>query len=101
MRIPDKIRLGVTDWTVIVDDWLGADDDDWGQTSDALKLIKVKASLSPDARKDVFCHELLHVICCLAELDGGKRYTEEEFCNRLGPLLRMILEQNEDALFSK
>lgn len=98
MNIPLTIQIGATTWEIIEKTQEEMDDND-GLCDPSLHKIELSKATSPKAREITLVHELLHAITSLAEFDDEKKYTEEEFVQRVAPWLHLLLEQNHEKLF--
>ena len=96
MKIPNKIKLGVDEWKVEFDRLEGSENRR-ASTVPEHRIVKIDPNTNPQQQRAAFIHELLHVA---AMYTGGRnrpddKFNEEEWIERLAPVLTLILEENK------
>lgn len=92
-KIPTKVKIGTSTWTVEFITRDLRDRDESGECDWAHTRLLIAEELGEHEREVTFLHELLHAACRFAGFDG-RRLEEEEIVTRLTPVLLMILKDN-------
>ena len=68
-----------------------------GSTYLAARTIKIDPTNNPQQQRATFIHELLHVVAHYIGSKGNleEKFSEEEWIERLAPVLTLILEENK------
>lgn len=93
--IPSKLKIGTSLWTIIYSKNLVEDGDLGKQYRDQHEL-HIAEHQCEDEKEDSFLHEVLHACCRFAGIPNNVKHklTEEEFIERLTPVLHMVLRDN-------
>ena len=88
-----EIKVGGLTYKIIEEEHFAAHDDDknlWGYCDYEKQIIKIRASLSEQKKKQVLIHELTHAIF----LEAGYKNHDEDMINRLSLVLFQVLQDN-------
>lgn len=89
----ESITIGKLKWDVVLVDKL---DDAEGETEATKMQIRIAKSVPESRISMILLHEILHAACDFAGLDSHE--DEEDFVNRLTPILQMIFSDNPQLL---
>jgi hypothetical protein len=88
--LPGTLKIGSTTYDIIV----GEVKDGWGICELEKHQIRLSDTLCDEKKHEVFIHELLHVLCEFVGISDGEKLTEEQFVNRIAPILHTVLREN-------
>lgn len=93
MNLPKSVRVGSADYELKLVKGLGARDGVWGLIEYGTQIISLEPEISPSKMREIFAHEVLHGMFHEAGLRNVE--DEEEIVTALGPVLAMLLRDND------
>jgi len=88
--IPTEVKIGCATWNVVY----VRSDEEFGECRPKTHELVIVEGQAEREEEETLVHEILHACTKLVGIDSDKKYTEDEWVNRLSPIVHTVLREN-------